>query len=154
MKPVKIISIVTILTMTGALLTAEINETENESEEKYTFTEKEKALLQKGRAVYWGNGGCVNCHGATGEGDGPISLSLNEQPKPFIFPAEFWKNKPTLEGIIKTLNEGITPDYIMPSYKGHLTPEEIRAVSFFVLKLGNKLPDRYLADRPDKNPED
>lgn len=39
--------------------------------------------VEQGKVVYEGAGACITCHGATGEGDGPASASLNPKPKNF-----------------------------------------------------------------------
>jgi copper transport protein len=41
----------------------------------------DSASLQRGQQIYTSN--CLSCHGATGAGDGPVSVSLNPPPANF-----------------------------------------------------------------------
>jgi len=61
-------------------------------------------LLEQGRVLYLKN--CAQCHGETGEGNGPAALSSNPPPRNFA-KADGWKNGPLLPAVYKTLGEGI-----------------------------------------------
>ncbi|MEW8505362.1 MAG: cytochrome c [Candidatus Thiodiazotropha sp.] len=37
-----------------------------------------------GKSVYEGVGGCVACHGTSGQGDGPAGMALNPKPRSFV----------------------------------------------------------------------
>lgn len=87
-----------------------------------------------GETVY-NEKGCVTCHGAQGKGDGPVGAAL--KPKPRNFADANWKNGTDLASVIKTINVGIAGSGMAP-YKGVLTDDEIKAVSEYVRKLGNK----------------
>ena len=59
---------------------------------------------------------CVACHGATGEGDGPASGSLNPKPRKFADPA--WQKEVSdeyLEKIVKLGGAGVGKSAAMPS---------------------------------------
>jgi len=40
-------------------------------------------IIAKGKELYEGKGTCVNCHGMTGEGDGPGGMLLSPGPRNF-----------------------------------------------------------------------
>lgn len=87
-----------------------------------------------GETVY-NEKGCVTCHGAQGKGDGPVGAAL--KPKPRNFADATWKNGTDLASVIKSVSNGITGSGMAP-YKGVLSDDEIKAVSEYVRKLGNK----------------
>jgi mono/diheme cytochrome c family protein len=93
------------------------------------------ASAEAGKAVYMGKGACWTCHGELGLGDGPAGAALNPKPRN-LQEAEGWKNGKSLEGIMKTLMEGLAGGS-MVSYKDSLTEEERMAVTEYVLSLGN-----------------
>ncbi|MEW8028474.1 MAG: cytochrome c [Candidatus Thiodiazotropha sp.] len=37
-----------------------------------------------GKVIYEGTGGCVACHGMSGQGDGPAGMALNPKPRSFV----------------------------------------------------------------------
>ncbi|MEW8468337.1 MAG: cytochrome c, partial [gamma proteobacterium symbiont of Ctena orbiculata] len=37
-----------------------------------------------GKGIYEGVGGCVACHGLSGQGDGPAGMALNPKPRSFV----------------------------------------------------------------------
>ncbi|MDX1957053.1 MAG: cytochrome c [Leptospiraceae bacterium] len=77
---------------------------------------------------------CASCHGEKGAGDGVASAALNPKPRNYTAPASEWKNGKTIEGITKTLNEGIKGG-AMVAYK-HLGDDNIKKVAKYVLYLG------------------
>jgi mono/diheme cytochrome c family protein len=83
-----------------------------------------------GEAVY--SRVCVTCHGETGDGQG-----LEQKLFGFDAPESEWTNGPTIEGIEKTLQEGIHATSMKPF------PEygeaERRAVAEYVLQLRENL---------------
>lgn len=85
----------------------------------------------KGKEIFTIN--CVPCHGATGAGDGVAAAQLNPKPRNYKAPAADWKNGNTIEGITKTLNEGVKGSPMVP-YK-HLGDESIKALANYVLYL-------------------
>lgn len=61
-------------------------------------------LMARGKELYLRI--CATCHGAEGKGDGPGAKGLKPTPRNFTEGAE-WKNGSSIEGIYKTLEEGI-----------------------------------------------
>lgn len=49
-------------------------------------------VVERGKTLYHGKGGCVNCHGAAGGGDGPVSSSLEPSPRNFQHHG-FWRHR-------------------------------------------------------------
>lgn len=94
--------------------------------------------VEKGKEVFMGKGACFTCHGEQGKGDGPQAATLAVKPRSFDAPVGEWKNGPTMEGIMKTLNEGIPPKYVMTPYKQQLSEDERKSVAKYVLKLAGK----------------
>ena len=48
--------------------------------------------IAKGKALFEGQGTCINCHGASGKGDGPASIVFPIAPRNFTNP-KFHKNR-------------------------------------------------------------
>ncbi len=46
-------------------------------------TPEGEATIAKGKALFEGKGTCFNCHGKTGEGNGPAGAILNPSPRNF-----------------------------------------------------------------------
>lgn len=82
---------------------------------------------EKGKVVY--NTYCLNCHGQTGKGDGPIGKSL-------IPPAADLTatGKKSDEGLLKTIREG-RPGTAMPSWKHEISEQEILDVVAYLRSL-------------------
>ena len=92
-------------------------------------------VVEMGKQLYASN--CVSCHGETGEGNGPAGASLNPPPRNFKN-MDNWKNGPTLEGLYKTLQEGI-PNTGMASF-ANLLPEQRLALIFYVRTFSAQFP--------------
>lgn len=92
-------------------------------------------VVEMGKQLYASN--CVSCHGETGEGNGPAGASLNPPPRNFKN-MDNWKNGPTLEGLFKTLQEGI-PNTGMASF-ANLLPEQRLALIFYVRTFSPQFP--------------
>ena len=43
-------------------------------------------VLEEGKKIFLGRGGCISCHGAEGKGDGPAAKNLPIQPRNFTNP--------------------------------------------------------------------
>ena len=84
-----------------------------------------------GKAVYAGKGGCVNCHGAAGRGDGPAGKMLN--PPPADFTNQKSKAKKDAE-LLKIIQDGRTGT-AMAAFKGQLSEQEIRDLLAYVRSL-------------------
>jgi len=59
---------------------------------------------------------CAGCHGPDGRGNGPTSQTLNRRPANFLEPSPSGlKNGLSVQGVVKTLNEGLTGSQ-MPNF--------------------------------------
>lgn len=92
-------------------------------------------VIEMGKQLYASN--CVSCHGESGEGNGPAGASLNPPPRNFTNMND-WKNGPTLEGLYKTLQEGI-PNSGMAAF-ANLLPEQRLALIFYVRTFSPQFP--------------
>lgn len=79
-------------------------------------------LIDKGKALYEGKGGCVNCHGKSGLGDGPVAGELNPSPRNFHHRG-FWRHR--TEGEIFWVIKHGSLGTAMIGFNGQLTDEEI-----------------------------
>lgn len=82
-------------------------------------------MLAKGKALYEGKGTCVNCHGQSGAGDGPVSASLNPAPQNF-HQHGFWRHR--TEGEIFWVIKYGSPGTSMIGFGDQLNDEEIWAI--------------------------
>jgi mono/diheme cytochrome c family protein len=82
-------------------------------------------LIEQGKALYEGKGGCVNCHGKEGRGDGPVARELNPSPRNFHHRG-FWRHR--TEGEIFWVIKHGSPGTSMIGFNGQLTDEEIWTV--------------------------
>jgi len=82
-------------------------------------------MLAKGKALYEGKGTCVNCHGQSGAGDGPVAASLNPAPRNF-HQHGFWRHRTEGEifWVIKYGSAGTS----MIGFGEQLTDDEIWAI--------------------------
>ncbi|MFQ5847270.1 MAG: ethylbenzene dehydrogenase-related protein [Candidatus Methylomirabilales bacterium] len=100
-------------------------------------------LLALGKKFYK-EGGCFDCHGISGRGDGPSAATLKDEwgyrivPYDFTIPGKM-KAGSTVQDIYRTLQVGIggTP---MPSYGDSLTEEETWALAYYTLSLAQRTP--------------
>lgn len=81
--------------------------------------------VEIGKAIYHGKGGCANCHGVNGRGNGPAAMGLDPAPRDF-HPHGFWRHRTEGElfWVIKYGSTGTA----MIGFDGQLTDEEIWAV--------------------------
>lgn len=70
-----------------------------------------KALLDAGRAAYTTT--CAPCHGATGEGNGPVAFALKPPPRNFVKDA--FKAGDTVPAVFHTITYGL-PDTRMVGF--------------------------------------
>lgn len=82
-------------------------------------------LIEKGKALYEGKGGCVNCHGKEGRGDGPVASQLDPSPRNFHHHG-FWRHR--TEGEIFWVIKHGSPGTSMIGLGSQLTDEEIWTV--------------------------
>ena len=81
--------------------------------------------VEKGKALYHGKGGCANCHGSSGGGDGPVAASLDPSPRNFQHHG-FWRHR--TEGEIFWVIKHGSPQTSMIGFEGTLSDEEIWAI--------------------------
>lgn len=89
-------------------------------------------VIAKGEKIYQGKGGCANCHGQTGAGDGPMAAGLNPPPRNFQ-KHPTWRHHSEGE-IFWVIKHGI-PGSTMPAFDGVLTDKEIWALLRFLPTL-------------------
>lgn len=81
----------------------------------------------KGKSVYVAN--CINCHGTTGQGDGPIGQVLVPPAADLTALSE-----KTDKELLTTIRNG-RPGTAMPSWKDHLSAQDLTDVLSYVRKL-------------------
>jgi mono/diheme cytochrome c family protein len=97
------------------------------------------ADLALGAKVY--NARCVQCHGVSGDGNGPAAEYLKPRPRDyrrgiFKFTSTPYGSKPTRADLIRTIRRGIVGTS-MPSF-ALLPTKEIEAVTDYVLALTHR----------------
>jgi mono/diheme cytochrome c family protein len=88
-------------------------------------------LLARGKDLFSHN--CASCHGDGGHGDGPASKGMVPAPRDFTRP-DAWVNGVRIEGIFKTLKEGIAGSS-MASWD-YLAAADRMALVHYVQSLG------------------
>ena len=120
-----------------AILLVSCGEKPAPAEEKAAETVAPVALdadLQAGKEAF--EMSCASCHGIEGAGDGAAAAALNPKPRNYKAPASEWKNGNTLEGVTKTLKQGIKGSS-MVSYS-HLGDETLGQIAKYVVHLTKK----------------
>ena len=81
---------------------------------------------------------CATCHGADGWGDGPASLTLKNDAKERVFPANLttgvFKGGSTAEDLYTRIATGMDGSP-MPSYANEATPDEIWDLVYYMQSL-------------------
>lgn len=96
--------------------------------------------MKKGRLAYE-RMGCTACHGAAGNGRGPLALSLTDDDGHPIRPADLtgsaWKGGCQGEDIYRSIVTGLdgTP---MPSFEKQLSPDEAWAMVHYIQSLDQR----------------
>lgn len=95
--------------------------------------------LKMGQEVYMKR--CVQCHGVSGDGNGPVATSMYPRPRDytrgiFKFTSTPYGGKPRREDLIATLNRGVVGTS-MPNFR-LLPKKEIEAVVDYVLVLARR----------------
>lgn len=93
-------------------------------------SKEKKGNAENGKAVY--ESYCINCHGHSGKGDGPIGASL--VPPAADLTATRKKSDSTL---LNTIRKGM-PGTAMPSWKNDLTSKEITDVLTYIRSLSKQ----------------
>lgn len=86
-------------------------------------------VVEKGKALYEGKGGCVTCHGKSGMGDGPAAESLDPSPRNFHHHG-FWRHR--TEGEVFWVIKNGSPGTSMIGFNGTLSDEEIWTVIHYL----------------------
>lgn len=82
-------------------------------------------VVAKGKVLYEGKGACVNCHGASGRGDGVAAANLDPSPRNFRHHG-FWRHRTEGE-VFWVIKNGAAGTAMIP-FGGVLTDEEIWTV--------------------------
>ena len=81
--------------------------------------------VEHGKALYNGKGTCFNCHGTSGQGDGPAAMGLDPSPRNFLHHG-FWRHR--TEGEIFWVIKNGSVGTAMMGFAGSLTDEDIWAI--------------------------
>ena len=79
-------------------------------------------IVAKGKAIYDGKGGCFNCHGTEGGGNGPAAAKMNPAPRNFRHHG-FWRHR--TEGELFWVIKHGSPGTAMIGFGPVLSDEEI-----------------------------
>ena len=79
-------------------------------------------VIEQGKAVYNGKGGCVTCHGIDGDGKGPGAVNMNPAPRNFQHHG-FWRHR--TEGEIFWAIKYGSPGTAMIAFGSVLSDNEI-----------------------------
>ncbi|MCA8996589.1 MAG: c-type cytochrome [Planctomycetaceae bacterium] len=95
-----------------------------------------QTTLKLGQQVYQRR--CVQCHGVTGDGQGPVAAAMYPRPRDyrkgvFKFTSTPYGSKPLRSDLVRTVTIGVRGTS-MPSFK-ELSSQEIEAVVDYVLAL-------------------
>ena len=82
-------------------------------------------IIEKGKVLYNGKGGCVTCHGIEGDGKGPAAAKLNPLPRNFQHHG-FWRHR--TEGELFWVIKHGSPGTAMIAFGSVLSDEEIWAL--------------------------
>lgn len=82
-------------------------------------------IIEQGKAVYNGKGGCVTCHGIDGDGKGPAAANLNPAPRNFQHHG-FWRHR--TEGEVFWAIKYGSPGTAMIAFGSVLSDQEIWAL--------------------------
>ncbi|MGH7184085.1 MAG: c-type cytochrome [Nitrospiraceae bacterium] len=86
-------------------------------------------IVQQGKVLYQGKGGCFNCHGKDGDGKGPLAAQLNPPPRNFQHYG-FWRHR--TEGEIFWVVKNGVVGTSMVGFGGQLTDEEMWSLIQYV----------------------
>ena len=82
-------------------------------------------VIEQGKAVYNGKGGCVTCHGIDGDGKGPGAVNMNPSPRNFQHHG-FWRHR--TEGEVFWAIKYGSPGTAMIAFGSVLSDTEIWAL--------------------------
>ena len=97
-----------------------------------------EATIAMGKAIFKGKGVCINCHGETGKGNGPLANSFNPRPRDFTDTDDIGWNKVRTDGeIFWAISKGT--EYGMIPYEDMLSEEERWDLVDYIRSLGKPL---------------
>ena len=82
-------------------------------------------VIEQGKGLYEGKGGCLNCHGPGGGGDGPVAAALDPSPRDFRHHG-FWRHR--TEGELHWVIKHGIAGTAMVGFSESLMDEEIWAL--------------------------
>jgi cytochrome c oxidase cbb3-type subunit 2 len=103
-------------------------------------TPRESAPVERGREIYI-QGGCPQCHGDAGRGDGPSAASLSVPPADLTLRP--LKSGPAARDIVKAIITGLDGT-AMPSYDLMFSDADVWALAYYVESLAT--PPRATRD--------
>ena len=92
-------------------------------------------IVEQGKALYDGKGGCFNCHGKDGDGNGPLAVQLKPSPRNFQHHG-FWRHR--TEGEIFWVIKNGSAGTSMVGFGGQLTDKEIWALIQYIRQFGGE----------------
>lgn len=92
-------------------------------------------IVAQGKALYDGKGGCFNCHGKDGDGNGPLAAQLQPSPRNFQHHG-FWRHR--TEGEIFWVIKNGSAGTSMVGFGGQLTDGEIWALIQYIRNFGGE----------------
>ncbi|TKB67638.1 MAG: c-type cytochrome [Nitrospira sp.] len=92
-------------------------------------------IVEQGKALYDGKGGCFNCHGKDGDGSGPLAAQLKPSPRNFQHHG-FWRHR--TEGEIFWVIKNGSAGTSMVGFGGQLTDKEIWALIQYIRNFGGE----------------
>jgi mono/diheme cytochrome c family protein len=127
-------AVTVLLLMSLAVLSAPAERAPRDVQVKKNPVALSDGILAKSKAAYQEN--CVQCHGASGKGDGPMAGMLKERPADLTNPR-------TLVGMTDgelywIMTKGEDP---MPAFDGKLTDEERWAMVHLMRNMSNTKPN-------------
>lgn len=95
--------------------------------------------LKHGQAVYMKR--CVQCHGVSGDGDGPVAVHMYPRPRDytkgiFKFTSTPYGAKPRREDLVSTIRRGVTGTS-MPRFN-RISDKDVEAVVDYVMVLAQR----------------
>ncbi|MCX8116996.1 MAG: cytochrome c [Desulfobacterota bacterium] len=93
---------------------------------------KSPELLNQGKKLY--EQYCLTCHGATGDGKGPVGTALKPPPRDFNLPLSQWPHaKGDIRKVFEVISKGI-PNTSMVKWD-HLSEQERWAMTYYVVEF-------------------
>ena len=119
------------------------------------FPPPESTAFQTGEHLYAVN--CSMCHGATGQGDGPVveTLKAKYEYRPVVDPPIVTDNPvDNIVLILSSENRFFGPNSVMPPFRKLLSDEEILQIAEYIHTIPAPPPPAPPADEPDQPPPD